>query len=56
MERNCTCINGHSVKAMGEGDEPHDMKETYVIRPCPICEVPIEILWPLGRGLNVVPK
>jgi hypothetical protein len=55
MERDCTCINGHSLKAVGEGDEPQDMKETYVTRPCPICDVPTDIKWPLGRGLNVVP-
>ncbi len=56
MERYCKCINGHSFKAVGEGDEPHDMKEAYVVRPCPVCEVPTEFEWPLGRGLNVVPE
>lgn len=55
MERDCTCINGHSLNAVAEGDEPQDMKETYVTRPCPICDVPTDIKWPLGRGLNVVP-
>ena len=53
MERGCTCINGHSFKAVGEGDEPIGMKETYVIRSCPAWDLPTEIKWPLGRSLNV---
>jgi hypothetical protein len=55
MERFLMCINGHSIKAMGEGEEPVDMKETYVTRPCPVCDIPIDIKWPLGRALKVVP-
>ena len=56
IERNCRCINGHSFGAVGHGDEPDQAKETYVIRPCPVCGVPTEIEWPLTRTLEVIPQ
>ena len=56
MERNCTCINGHSFRAVGKGDEPDQANETYAIRPCPVCEVPTEIKWPLIRALEAIPN
>ena len=56
MERHCTCINGHSFTGVGMGDEPDQAKETYVIRPCPVCEVPTEIKWPLNRALEAIAK
>jgi len=56
MQRSYSCINGHSFKAVGEGDEPIGMKETYVVKPCPVCDVPTELEWPLGRSLDVLPE
>jgi hypothetical protein len=32
MERHHTCINGHSLRAIGEGEEPTNTQEAYVIR------------------------
>jgi hypothetical protein len=54
MERHCICINGHSFTAIGEGEEPTNTQETYVIRQCPVCEIPTELKWPLGRSLNLM--
>jgi hypothetical protein len=56
MERNCTCINGHLFTAVGTGDEPDQAMETYVIRTCPVCEMPTDIKWPLNRSLEVIPN
>jgi hypothetical protein len=54
MERHGICINGHSFKAIGEGEEPTNTHETRVIRQCPVCEIPTEFKWPLGRSLNLI--
>lgn len=54
MERSCKCINGHSVKAVGDGEEQPGMQERYAVKQCPVCDVPIEIEWPLGRSLTVI--
>ncbi len=32
MERHHTCINGHSLRAIDEGEEPTNTQEIYVIR------------------------
>ena len=54
MERWCKSINGHSLRAVGDGEEQPGMRERYIVRPCPVCEVPIEIEWPLGRSLTLI--
>src|ERR1700722_6374789 len=54
MERHHTCINGHSLRAIGEGEEPTNTQETYVIRPCRVCERPTEFKWPLRRKAKLV--